>query len=64
MRVRLKDGQEVVSGDRIKFLFVDDESNTLIISEVQEADMGTYMCRAVNKAGEATSSTTLNITGN
>ncbi|KAK2186867.1 hypothetical protein NP493_186g03131 [Ridgeia piscesae] len=57
-----KDGKEIVSGDRIKFLFVDDESQALLISDVQEADMGTYKCRAVNKVGEATCSTTLNIT--
>ena len=61
---RLKDGEAVVSGDRTKFLFEDDETHVLIINDVQEADMGVYVCRAVNKVGEATSSTTLNITGN
>ena len=53
-----------MSGDRTKFLFEDDETHALIINDVQETDMGVYVCRAVNKVGEATSSTTLNITGN
>ena len=39
-------------------------SSTLVIEEVLTSDSGKYSCKAVNKAGSASSSVDITVTGN
>ncbi|XP_043277221.1 obscurin isoform X7 [Venturia canescens] len=49
-----KDGQEIVAGGRIKYLWEDEESLSLVIKNVTVQDAGTYVIRAKNELGEDT----------
>ncbi|XP_064646394.1 muscle M-line assembly protein unc-89-like isoform X2 [Lineus longissimus] len=48
----LKNGKEVLAKDRYKFLFVDDDTYSLVIQDSQPEDTGLYTCIARNKHGE------------
>jgi hypothetical protein len=60
---RYKDGTELKAGERYKFLYPDEESFTFLIYKVEESDLGTYECCAVNKGGKVSQSAQLIITG-
>ena len=47
-------------GNKYSFLFIDDESYTLIVNELSVLDAGEYTVTASNKNGEATSVLKLN----
>lgn len=47
-----KDGQEIVAGGRIKYLWEDEESLSLVIKQVTAKDAGVYTIRAKNELGE------------
>ncbi|XP_031784412.1 obscurin isoform X6 [Nasonia vitripennis] len=47
-----KDGKEIVAGGRIKYLWEDEESLSLVIKSVTAADAGVYKIRARNELGE------------
>ncbi|KAJ8674084.1 hypothetical protein QAD02_005346, partial [Eretmocerus hayati] len=47
-----KDGQEIVPGGRIKYLWEDEESLSLVIKNVTVQDAGVYKIRAKNELGE------------
>ncbi|XP_024939523.1 obscurin isoform X4 [Cephus cinctus] len=47
-----KDGQEIVAGGRIKYLWEDEESLSLVIKNVTAQDAGTYTIKAKNELGE------------
>lgn len=49
-----KDGQEIIAGGRIKYLWEDEESVSLVIKNVTSQDAGTYTIRAKNDLGEDT----------
>ncbi|XP_057331161.1 obscurin-like isoform X6 [Microplitis mediator] len=49
-----KDGKEIVAGGRIKYLWEDEESVSLVIKNVTVEDAGTYTVRAKNELGEDT----------
>ncbi|XP_034942777.1 obscurin isoform X3 [Chelonus insularis] len=49
-----KDGKEIVAGGRIKYLWEDEESLSLVIKNVTIDDAGTYVVRAKNELGEDT----------
>lgn len=49
-----KDGKEIVAGGRIKYLWEDEESLSLVIKNVTVEDSGTYTIRAKNELGEDT----------
>lgn len=50
-----KDGQEILESDRINIVREKDYLGyyELVINEVYKEDAGAYMCKAVNKFGEA-----------
>nr|XP_042904669.1 obscurin-like isoform X2 [Parasteatoda tepidariorum] len=54
-------GKEVSTGGRIRFLFADDETFTLVIKNVKKDDGGKYSVKAANEMGEAESSCTLTV---
>lgn len=56
-------GTEIQAGGRYKLLYPDDESFTLLVQKVEEADQGKWECRAGNKGGEVVSVAQLKITG-
>lgn len=60
--LRFKDEVELKETDRLKILPVDSQTQILILTQVDEVDLGTYECRAVNKAGSTSSKAKLNIT--
>ena len=47
-----KDGQEIIAGGRIKYLWEDEESLSLVIKNVTAQDAGIYKIRAKNELGE------------
>ncbi|XP_025269387.1 obscurin isoform X6 [Camponotus floridanus] len=47
-----KDGQEIAAGGRIKYLWEDEESLSLVIKQVTAKDAGTYTITAKNELGE------------
>ncbi|XP_012273370.1 obscurin isoform X3 [Orussus abietinus] len=47
-----KDGQEIVAGGRIKYLWEDEESVSLVIKNVTAQDAGTYTIMAKNELGQ------------
>lgn len=47
-----KDGQEIVAGGRIKYLWEDEESLSLVIKQVTAKDAGVYTITAKNELGE------------
>lgn len=47
-----KNGQEIVAGGRIKYLWEDEESFSLVIKQVTAKDAGTYIITAKNDLGE------------
>ncbi|XP_070156189.1 obscurin isoform X2 [Polyergus mexicanus] len=47
-----KDGQEIVAGGRIKYLWEDEESLSLVIKQVTAKDAGVYTITAKNDLGE------------
>ncbi|KAI4489747.1 hypothetical protein M0804_003929 [Polistes exclamans] len=49
-----KDGNEIVAGGRIKYLWEDEESLSLVIKHVTTKDAGIYTIRAKNELGEDT----------
>ncbi|KAK0180904.1 hypothetical protein PV327_003237 [Microctonus hyperodae] len=49
-----KDGKEIIAGGRIKYLWEDEESLSLVIKNVTVEDSGTYTIRAKNELGEDT----------
>ncbi|XP_015180266.1 PREDICTED: muscle M-line assembly protein unc-89 isoform X4 [Polistes dominula] len=49
-----KDGNEIVAGGRIKYLWEDEESLSLVIKNVTTKDAGIYTIRAKNELGEDT----------
>ncbi|XP_035730756.1 obscurin-like isoform X5 [Vespa mandarinia] len=49
-----KDGKEIVAGGRIKYLWEDEESLSLVIKHVTTKDAGVYTIRAKNELGEDT----------
>lgn len=49
-----KDGKEVIAGGRIKYLWEDEESLSLVIKNVTVEDAGTYTVVAKNNLGEDT----------
>ena len=49
-----KDGQEIIAGGRIKYLWEDEESLSLVIKNVTAQDAGTYKISAKNDLGEDT----------
>jgi len=61
--VRLKDGVELAASDRVKFLSPDSRTFILLVSRVEESDVGVYECRATNKVASQSSKATLIITG-
>lgn len=46
-----KDGQEIIAGGRIKYLWEDEESLSLVIKQVTAQDAGVYKIRAKNELG-------------
>ncbi|GIY55923.1 hypothetical protein CDAR_566731 [Caerostris darwini] len=54
-------GKEVSTGGRIRFLFADDETFTLVIKNVKKDDGGKYSVKAANEMGEAESSCKLTV---
>ena len=52
---RSKDGKDMKIGGRIKQLWEDEESVTLIVKNVTEMDAGTYKVKAKNDLGEVES---------
>ncbi|XP_067145351.1 LOW QUALITY PROTEIN: obscurin-like [Centruroides vittatus] len=57
-----KDGKEIKASDRVRFLFEDDESYTLIIKNVKKEDAGKYKVTAKNDMGEVEESCKLTVT--
>ncbi|XP_044021283.1 obscurin isoform X3 [Aphidius gifuensis] len=49
-----KDGKEILAGGRIKYLWEDEESLSLVIKNVTVQDAGTYVITAKNNLGEDT----------
>ncbi|CAG5100186.1 Similar to Unc-89: Obscurin (Drosophila melanogaster), partial [Cotesia congregata] len=49
-----KDGKEIIAGGRIKYLWEDEESLSLVIKNVTVEDAGTYTVIAKNNLGEDT----------
>ncbi|XP_043582472.1 obscurin isoform X6 [Bombus pyrosoma] len=49
-----KDGEEIVTGGRYKYLWEDEESMSLVIKNVTAKDAGTYTIKAKNELGEDT----------
>ncbi|XP_025153244.1 obscurin isoform X6 [Harpegnathos saltator] len=47
-----KDGQEIVAGGRIKYLWEDEESLSLVIKQVTAKDAGVYTITAKNELGQ------------
>ncbi|XP_024880175.1 obscurin isoform X3 [Temnothorax curvispinosus] len=47
-----KDGQEIIAGGRIKYLWEDEESLSLVIKQVTAKDAGVYTITAKNDLGE------------
>ncbi|XP_039304590.1 obscurin isoform X2 [Solenopsis invicta] len=47
-----KDGQEIIAGGRIKYLWEDEESLSLVIKQVTAKDAGVYTIKAKNELGE------------
>ncbi|XP_043471828.1 obscurin isoform X4 [Leptopilina heterotoma] len=47
-----KNGEEIVAGGRIKYLWEDEESLSLVIKNVTVQDAGTYVIKAKNELGE------------
>ncbi|XP_051165291.1 obscurin isoform X2 [Leptopilina boulardi] len=47
-----KDGKEIIAGGRIKYLWEDEESLSLVIKNVTVQDAGTYVIKAKNELGE------------
>ncbi|XP_011878155.1 PREDICTED: muscle M-line assembly protein unc-89 isoform X5 [Vollenhovia emeryi] len=47
-----KDGQEIIAGGRIKYLWEDEESLSLVIKQVTAKDAGVYTIKAKNDLGE------------
>ncbi|KAF8768294.1 Obscurin like protein [Argiope bruennichi] len=54
-------GKEVSTGGRIRFLFADDETFTLVIKNVKKDDGGKYSVKAANEMGEAESTCNLTV---
>ncbi|GFT33266.1 obscurin [Nephila pilipes] len=54
-------GKEVSTGGRIRFLFADEETFTLVIKNVKKDDGGKYSVKATNEMGEAESSCNLTV---
>ncbi|CAL1291290.1 unnamed protein product [Larinioides sclopetarius] len=54
-------GKEVSTGGRIRFLFADDETFTLVIKNVTKDDGGKYSVKAANEMGEAESTCNLTV---
>ena len=61
--IRFKDGIELETTDRCKFLSTDSQTWILILTRVEESDLGVYECRATSKAGTLSSKARLVITG-
>lgn len=61
---RFRDGVELAESARLKLLLVDSQTQILILTQVEESDIGLYECRAESKAGITSSKAKLNITGN
>ncbi|XP_011689399.1 PREDICTED: muscle M-line assembly protein unc-89 isoform X3 [Wasmannia auropunctata] len=47
-----KDGEEIIAGGRIKYLWEDEESLSLVIKQVTAKDAGVYTIKAKNELGE------------
>ncbi|XP_066587325.1 obscurin isoform X2 [Prorops nasuta] len=47
-----KDGEEIIAGGRIKYLWEDEESLSLVIKHVTAKDAGVYTIKAKNELGE------------
>jgi len=62
-RYRLKDGVELTASDRVKCLSPDSRTFILMVSRVDESDLGVYECRATNKVSTQSSKAKLIITG-
>lgn len=58
------DGQEVKPSGRLKFLFEDQESMTLVIKNVTADDAGIYKIVAKNELGEDSTELKLTVKGN
>ncbi|XP_052132282.1 obscurin-like, partial [Frankliniella occidentalis] len=56
-----KDGQDIKAGGRVRFLYEDDESMSMIIKGVTPEDAGTYTVTAWNDMGEDFAEVTLNV---
>lgn len=61
---RFRDGVALAESPRLKLLPVDSQTQILILTQVEESDIGVYECRAESKAGATSSKAKLNITGN
>lgn len=61
---RFRDGVGLAESPRLKLLPVDSQTQILIVTQVEESDIGVYECRAESKAGATSSKAKLNITGN
>jgi len=59
----LKDGVELTASDRVKFMTPDSRTFILLVSRVEESDLGVYECRATNKVSSQSSKAKLIITG-
>ena len=55
--------KRIEAGDKYKFLFEDEETYSIIISDVNEDDMNKWKIKAVNEEGDVSSSARLIITG-
>lgn len=60
---RTKDGQDIKAGGRVRFLYEDDESMSMIIKGVTPEDAGTYTVTAWNDLGEDFAEVSLNVKG-
>ena len=54
-----KDGKELREGRKYRFEFEDADVVVLLINNAAMTDLGTYTCKAVNRAGTAESSAQL-----
>ena len=54
---------ELTASDRVKFMTPDSRTFILLVSRVEESDLGVYECRASNKVSSQSSKAKLIITG-